>query len=278
MNQVKILTDSTADLPAAWRQRLNVVPMTVRFGEEEFVDGVDISAAEFYEKLETSESLPTTSQVTPAAFEDALEQVVASGDTAVIITISSKLSGTYQSACIAAAEYPGRAFVVDSGNVSMAAGVLAIYALELVAQGMSAEAVAQELEAVKDKLRLYAVLDTLDYLHKGGRISRAVALAGGLLALKPVITAADGALNMVGKARGNKKANETMNGLIGFEHVDFSKPVLLGYTGRSEELLEKYRAESAGFWQGKTFETCTVGCTVGTHAGPGAVGIAFFEK
>lgn len=278
MNRVRIIADSTSDLIPTVREQVQVVPLTIHFGDQEFVDGITINTDEFYDKLVNGGVLPTTSQPTPAAFDALFEEAVRAGDSVVVVTIASRLSGTYQSASIAAADYPGKVFVVDSENVAIGAGILIDYALQLAEQGQTAAQIMEELNAAKKNLRLYAVLDTLDYLHKGGRISRTVAIAGGLLSLKPIITSVEGELKMVGKARGNKKANETMNQIFGIDSVDFSKPVLLGYTGQSDELLKKYIAESDPFWGGRSFPCTVVGSTVGTHAGPGAVAVAFFAK
>ena len=205
------------------------------------------------------------------------EEAVGAGDSVVVITIASKLSGTYQSATIAAEDYPGKVFVVDSRNVAIGAGILVQYALDLVDQGLSAEELFDRLLQIRSRVRLVAVVDTLEYLHKGGRISKTVAVAGGLLAIKPVISVENGELKMINKARGNKQANAVMNKEIDkMGGADRSMPILLGYTGRSDELLRKYIAESEAYWNGETFPGTIVGSTVGTHAGPGAVAAAFF--
>ena len=276
---VRIIVDSTTDLIPQIRDRVKVVPLSIRFGDEEYIDGVTINTKEFYDKLVNGGVLPTTSQPTPAAFADVYEEAVGAGDSVLVITIASKLSGTYQSATIAAEDYPGKVFVVDSRNVAIGATILVQYALELVAQGLEAEEIFNRLLQIRSRIRLAAVVDTLEYLHKGGRISKTVAIAGGLLAIKPIINVEAGELNMVNKARGNKQANTIMNKEIDkMGGVDFSMPVLLGYTGQSDELLQKYIAESKEFWGGKAFPSTIVGSTVGTHAGPGAVAVAFFTK
>ena len=258
---VRIITDSTSDLTPEVRARVGVIPLSIRFGEEEYIDGVTITTDEFYRKLSGGSVLPTTSQATPASFEKLFRETVEAGDTAVVITIASGLSGTYQSGVIAAEDYPGKIFVVDSENVAIGAGILVEYALKLADQGM------------------VAVVDTLEYLRKGGRISKTVAFAGGLLSIKPVISVAGGELKMINKARGNKQANAVMNQEIDkLGKVDFSKPVMLGYTGCSDELLQKYIAESVDYWGGRTFPSTVVGSTVGVHAGPGAVAAAFFVE
>lgn len=276
---VRIIVDSTTDLPEQTARRVTVVPLTIHFGEQQYVSGVDIDGRKFYEMLVEGDVLPTTSQPTPYAFTQVFQEAVDAGDTVVCITVSSKLSGTYQSACIAAADFPGKVFVVDSLTVAIGGGILTEYALSLTDKGMDAEEIAWKLMQKREKVRLLALLDTLEYLKKGGRISSAVAFAGGLLNIKPVIAVADGEVKMLGKARGSKQGNNLLVQEIDKAGgVDFEKPLLLGYTGLSDALLQKYIVDSAALWQGKVEQlpVSIVGSVVGTHAGPGAVAVAFF--
>ena len=273
---VRIVVDSTADLRPETRQRVGVVPLTVHFGKEEYVDGVDLTGPEFYKKLAVCRDLPTTSQAAPYVFAEAFEEAVEAGDTVVCLAVSSALSGTCQSAVIAAADYPGRVFVVDSRSIAIGLGILTEYALELSDRGMDAASIAAELNTVKKMVRLFAVVDTLEYLQRGGRLSKTVAIAGGMLSVKPIITLEDGIIKMAGKARGNKQANALMDAKVLEQGIDWDKPCMLGYTGTDEELLCKYRAQSE-IWTGDVFSTIVCG-VVGTHAGPGAIAVAFFSK
>ena len=277
--RVKIVVDSTADMIPAVRSRVEVVPLTIHFGEEEYIDGITIDSRTFYEKLIESDVLPTTSQATPFVFEEAFRDAVADGSQVVCITCSSKLSGTYQSAVIAAEEFAGKVWVVDSHTIALGSAILTEYALQLVDKGMDAENIAWKLMQKRENIRLLAMLDTLEYLKKGGRISSAVALAGGLLNIKPVVCIENGEIKMLGKARGSRQANNLLVQEIGKAGgVDFKKPVLLGYTGLSDSLLKKYIQDSASLWEGQLdYLPCeVVGSVVGTHAGPGAVAVAFF--
>ncbi len=277
---VKIIVDSTTDLIPAVKERVETVPLTIRFDDEEFIDGVTIDHKMFYEKLIESDVIPTTSQASPAAFEPYFEKVREDGDEAVVITVSSKLSGTYQSACIAAADYDN-VYVVDSGSVAIGAGVLVEYALDLVDSGLSAKEIADEIERVKDSVIIVAMLDTLEYLKKGGRISAAVAFAGGVLNIKPVVCVDKGEIRMLGKARGSKQGNNLLvQEIEKAGGVDFSRPVLLGYTGLSDMLLKKYVEDSKALWAHAKSElnTSVIGSTIGTHVGPGAVAVAFFKN
>ena len=274
---VRIVVDSSCDLIPALQERIRIVPLTVHFGEEEYIDGVTLTSRDFYEKLVASKVNPTTSQATPFAFGEVFEELVNAGDEVVCIACSSGLSGTYQSARIASDDYEGKVYVVDSQNIALSSGILAQYALELVDAGKSAAAIAEELTAIRSKARLFAVVDTLEYLQRGGRVSKAVAIAGGMLAIKPIIGVVDGKVEMVGKARGNKGANRSMNQEVEKLGIDLSKPVLLGYTGTDDSLLKKYMEECGDFWPANTPTTIVSG-VVGAHAGPGAVAIAFFAK
>ena len=277
---VRIIVDSSTDVSEKYREKIQFVPLTVRFGDKEYLDGVELSKHQFYEMLVESDALPTTSQATPAAFADCFEAIASAGDSAVVITLSSKLSGTYQSAVLAAEEYPN-IYVVDSQSVAIGTGVLAQYAVELAQQGMGAEEIAQVLTQQREKVCVVALLDTLEYLKKGGRISKTVAFAGGVLNIKPVVTVQDGAVALIGKARGSRNGNnllvEKINQAGG---VDFERPVLLGYTGLSSALLEKYVDDSKALWADHVdkLDGCLLCSVIGTHAGPGAVAVAFFRK
>lgn len=280
---VKMIIDSGADILPQECQELGIIhiPLKVMFGQEVYADAVDMTHHEFYEKLVECDTLPTTSQVSPGEFGDACEQVVSGGDTAVIVTISGKLSGTYQSAVIAASEYPGKVFVVDSESVSLGQRILILHGLELIKAGYEAEVIVRKMDEMKKKIHVMALLDTLEYLKKGGRISSAVALAGSLLSIKPVVAVVDGAVAMAGKARGSKQGNNLLRQMVAdCGGINFEMPFCLAYSGLSDVLLRKYIADSAELWEGKTQQLpiATVGCTIGTHVGPGAVAVAFFEN
>jgi len=277
---IRIITDSTADLTDEVKKRLTVVPLTVYFDREEYVDGVTLDHHAFYEKLVEGDVMPTTSQPTPAAFEKVYQDVEAAGEMAVVLTVSSKLSGTYQSACIAREGY-ANIFVVDSRSVAIGLGILAELALRLVDEGLSAMEVVKRLEEERDKVCLVAMLNTLEYLKRGGRISKTAAFAGELLSIKPVISIKNGQIEILGKARGSRQGNNLLVQQIqAAGGIDFEKPLLLGYTGMSDTLLQKYMRDSAFLWEDNMddLRTTIIGSVVGTHAGPGAVAVAFFKK
>lgn len=277
---IRIISDSTADFTAAEAKELGlkVVPLRTHFGSEEFVDGVDLTPLQFYEKLIESDVLPTTSQPSPAEFESAMAEALEEADEVVVITISAELSGTYQSAMIAAGSFDGRVRVVDSRSASIGEQILVRLALRLAEEGLTAAELEARLLSERGHIRVLALLDTLEYLKRGGRISATVAFAGGVLAIKPVITINDGSVAMVGKARGSKNGGNLLNQLVERHGVDFSKPYMLGYTGLSDALLMKYAADSEALWRAHAEELpiSAIGGVIGTHAGPGGVAVAFF--
>ena len=277
--KTKIIIDSTTNIKKELMGQFGVVPLTVHFGDSEFVDGVTITHTEFYERLENGGVLPTTSQPTPQAFINAFKAAVDEGYQVVAITVASKLSGTYQSACIAAEDFGDDVIVVDSESVTIGAGLLAEMALEMAKQNKSAAEIAQVIHEEKKNVKIMAVLDTLEYLKKGGRVSSAVALAGGLLNIKPVAAIEKGEIKMAGKARGNKLGNAVMlQQISGMGGIDYSKPFMLGYTGVNDLLLKEFIAENRKYFEADTLHQSFVGSVVGTHAGPGAIAVAFCAK
>ncbi len=277
--KTRIIVDSTSDLTPEIRAQVSVVPLMLRFGDEEFVDGVTIDHKTFYEKLVETDVFPSTSQATPAAFEVEYDKARKAGESAVVITLASKLSGTYQSAVLAAAEYEN-IYVVDSTSVAIGGGILVELALQFLKEGMDAAEIAQRLEEEKKKIVIVALVDTLEYLKRGGRISKTVAFAGTVLNIKPVISLTDGVINILGKARGSKMGNNLlMQEIEKAGGVDFSRPVLLGYTGLSDALLQKYITDSRAIWENglKEIRYTTIGSTIGTHVGPDAIAVAFFK-
>ena len=278
--KTRIIVDSAADLMPEVKERVHIVPLTVCFSGEEYIDGITIDSRTFYEKLVESDVLPTTSQATPDAFMKEFQKAKNASEAVVVITISSKLSGTYQSAMIAAEEFDN-IHVVDSGTAAIGEGTLAELALRYLDEGLDAKEIADRLEEEKKKIIIVALVDTLEYLKKGGRISKTVAFAGTVLNIKPVISVVDGDINMLGKARGSKMGNNLLvQEIEKAGGVDFSKPVLLGYTGLSDAMLLKYIEDSRHIWDENLKEVryAAIGSVIGTHAGPGTVGVAFFKK
>lgn len=281
MANITIITDSASDISQNNNKCVTVLPMTITFGEENYEDGVSLTPDSFYMKLIESSALPKTSQVSPYAFGQAYENALKSADYVIVITLSSKLSGTYQSACIAADDYDGRVFVIDSENVTVGEQILIDYALSLIDKGIEVNTIVSQLNTMKKRIRLVALLDTLEYLKKGGRISSGAAFLGNVLSIKPVIAIVDGEVSFLGKARGSKQGNNFLIQQVDtYGGIDYSLPVLLGYTGCSTVLMDKYIKDSSSLWEGRipVPDIIQVGATIGTHIGPGGIAVAFFSK
>ncbi len=280
---VRIVIDSACDLPKSTADNLGLyfMPMRTLLDTEEYLDGITLTGERFYEKLIESDVTPKTSQVPPADFEAAFEKITAAGDTALCITVSSELSGTYQSAMIAAEGYGEKVVVVDSRNVTVGEQLLVLRAVRLRDEGWSAWEIAEILNHEKKRIRLIALLDTLEYLKKGGRVSSTVAFAGALLSIKPVVALVDGKIEMLGKARGSRNGNNKLMELVkSSKGIDFERPFMLAYSGLSDQLLRKYISDSHELYEGRTdhLPVCMIGSTIGAHVGPGAIGVAFFEN
>lgn len=281
---IKILVDSASDLEQQDASELGVtvLPLQIRFGSEEYLDGVSLTHREFFEKLIETDELPQTSQINEYRFDEVFASLTADGSEVIAITLSSKLSGTHASAVKAAKKYAGKVIVVDSLNACIGERILLEYAVRLVGEGkLTAAQIAAELEEKKGKIQLLAVLDTLKYLRKGGRISSVTAIAGEMLSIKPVISVVRGEVKLVGKAMGSKKGNNLLTQLVrDCGGIDFTMPYVLGYSGLSDAFLQKYIRDSESLWKGYTDHVPyhMIGSTIGTHVGPGAIAVAFFAK
>lgn len=280
---VKIVVDSASDITAEEGKKLGVevIPIEIRFKEEEYLDGENLSHKVFYEKLIESDELPKTSQINPFRFEEIFDKITQKGDDVVCITLSSKLSGTYSNAKKIIDKYKGRVYVVDSLNACAGERILCQYAIKLANLGKGAKEIYDELERVKLKINVIAVVDTLKYLKKGGRISPLVAFAGEMFSIKPVIGIVKGEVKLLGKAMGSKKSNNMLNTMVTEKGgIDFDMPFAVIYSGLDKSMLHKYVEDSAHLWKDYTEKVpeYMIGCTIGTHVGPGAVGVAFFQK
>lgn len=278
---IRIIVDSASDMINKESKHLKVLPLTVGFGEVEYQDGVTLSTEEFYKKLDACSELPKTSQITPFAFSEAIQETLDEGETPIVITLSSKLSGTYNSAKIAASDFDEEIYVIDSGNVSAGERIIVEYALQLIEEGKKAKEIVDAVEAVKSKACLIATFDTLEYLRRGGRISNISGIVGGMLSIKPVLGIKDGVLEMLAKARGSKNAaNMIVKQIEEFGGIDHSMPHAIVYTGLDDSRIRKFAEDNEVILGGNADEirVCTVGSTVGTHAGPGAIGVVFFKQ
>ena len=278
---VRILTDSSADFEpsVAKRRQVEVVSMPIQFGKATFLDGKTISGEVFYKLLKEGKENPSTSQPTPNDFLKIFEAAKAAGDQVVAVLLSSALSGTIQSAMIAKGmcDYDD-IYIVDSLSATAGIQILVNYACKLRDSGLAAADIAAQLEQLKGRIRIFAVIDTLEYLRRGGRISSLQAGLGTVTKLKPVITVRDGAVAITNKAFGTAAAVKQLLKLIGDHPIDDAFPSYFLYTddkGREELLLPKLR-EQGNLPQ--RLHYCCIGATIGTHIGPGALGLAYIGQ
>lgn len=279
---VKIIMDSASDITTAFAEQHNLgfAPLRTILAGTEYRDGIDIHPDEFYAKLEANKEAARTSQVNVAEFAAMFEEAVGAGDDVLVITISSALSGTYQSAVIAANDYPGRVFVVDSLSATAGEQVLLAHALKLREAGRTAAEIFAELDVIRKKARLFVRVETLEYLKRGGRISKTSAAIGGVLNIMPILTLdGEGKIETVGKARGIKMSHKMMNDNIrAAGGIDFSMPVVITYAGDlNDGTVQSYLDDSKDIY-GDHMDQLTIGqlgCVIGTHAGPGAIVVSF---
>ena len=280
---VRLISDSACDISQSEAKELNmtILPVKTIIDGVEYLDGVTISSQEFYDKLETCKELPTTSQISPAEFEDVFQSAVENDDEVVVITISGKLSGTLQSAVIAAADFSGDVWVVDSESVTIGQRILILYAVRLRDAGLGGREIAEQLNRIKSRVCLLARVDTLEYLVRGGRLSKTVGFAGTILNITPVLCVEDGEVKVLGKARGSKQSDNMLTDFIQQKGgVDFSLPVMLAYSGTDDALIKGYIDNSHALWEGQmdSLPVTMIGSTISTHVGPGAIAVAFFAN
>jgi len=277
---IRIIADSTTEITQKEAAELNItiVPLKSIFGDKEYLEGVDLTPEQFYEKLAESKELPKTSQPSPAEFEKAYKEAQANGDKIITICLASSISGTYQSANIAKETCGGDIWVIDSGNTTVGEQLLVRLAIQMRDAGKSAEEIVKTLEEKKDTVRLFAVVDTLEYLHKGGRMSKATAIAGTLLKIKPLIAMQENELKLIGKSRGLKNAYKEVFKFVDSEGgIDYSMPFAIGYTGDIES-FKQFESDAKERFDGHEPIVSIVGSVIGTHVGPGAVAVTFFKR
>ncbi|MFN8017378.1 MAG: DegV family protein [Acidimicrobiales bacterium] len=274
---MQIVTDSAADIPPEQAAALNirVVPLTIRFGDDEYVDGVDLTPQAFYDKMAELGTLPATAAPSPGAFEVAFREAGAAGDPVVCINLSSALSATMQSAQTAAKALAGEVDVrvVDSKSITAGEGMQVLAAAELAATGASADEVVALVEDLRGRTKVFGALDTLDNLKKGGRIGNAQALIGSMLSIKPLIDISTGSVEEAGKQRTRKKSLLWLRDKL-FEMPDLPEvAVCHGCSGDVDDLIElllpRYPRERLKVW--------TIGPVIGTHGGPRVIGLVWHD-
>ncbi len=277
---IRIITDSTCDLTKADQEKLGitVIPLQVLFGTTQYTDGVDLTTEEFYQKLETEKELPTTTQINPDTFVNVFEEYLKQGDEIITILLSSHLSGTYQSAVIAKEMLEtDKIHLIDSQNVTLGLALIVREAVKLRDNGLSAKDIVNKIEELKGQVRVVAIVDTLKYLQKGGRISAASAVVGTALGIKPIVQVKDGIVQVLGKERGQKKMYKFITSYLEENQIDTNYSVVYAHS-MAEASLEPLKEMIQEKYEIKESSTVGIGSTVGTHVGPGAVGIAFVTK
>lgn len=274
---IQIVTDSTSDLSEQYRREhdITMLPLTIHFGSESYRDTIELDSKNFYSKLREAKELPTTSQVPPGEFEDAFRPIVESGDEAIVVTISSLLSATYASAVTAAqAVDAGKIHVIDSNSGSFGTALLIKRAIKLRGEGKTAREIADELNLLAPRVRIYAVVDSLKYLKMGGRLSGSAAFIGTLLGIKPMVEVKHGKVNAIARIRGEKNIIRTL-----LEHFQAAKPDLsFGVSFGNSDAYDQMQSVINAFKPilGNTeIHQSDLGAVIGTHTGPGVVGVGF---
>lgn len=281
---IKLVVDSASDITQTEAESLGItmIPMSITFQDgKEYFDGVTLLPYQFYPLLEQTNEIPKTSQITSIRFKEIFNKLTANGDQVIAIVMSSKLSSTYNSALLAASKFDGSVVVVDSLNASVGEKILCLYALELIKQNKSLADIIEELNTLKHKVNFIAAVDTLKYLERGGRVSAAAAAIGTLLSIKPIIAVLEGKVEVIGKTVGSKKVAKILNKLIAKSGtIDFTKPIIFVHSGLLKDNINKYINESMELWSEhlEQIPITILGNTIGTHVGPGAIGVTFFTK
>lgn len=278
MEKIKIITDSTADLSKEIYEKydIEVLPLLINFDEESYLDGVEITPHKVFERIESEDIFPTTSQVIPNRFIESYKKYLSEGYKIISIHMSSAMSGTYQSACIAKESLETQDIVViDSQNVTAALGILVIKAAKLRERGYDIAKIGNELDNVKDKIRLSVYFDSLEYLVRGGRISKTAGIVGGMLSIKLILEIKEGLMSVKDKFRGNKKSIKKIISDLENANLDDEVPVILIDVNNIEikEALRDYMENNK-----VNFVECPVGSTVSIHSGPGCCGLVFLNK
>lgn len=274
---VKIVTDSTADLPQVLAEELDiaVVPLKVHFGEEEYLDWIELDSESFFQKLKNSDTMPRTSQPSPADFEAVYKRVGEYGDSIISLHISAQLSGTYQSATIAKSMLEDMDIeVIDSKVTSMALGLVVVEAARAAKEGKSKEEILALVYNNMSKCRIFFGVDTLEYLQKNGRIGKAAALLGGMLNVKPVLTLENGAIIPKEKVRGKSKLQQVLVDTLAQEADGEVKGRVVVLHGDALDDALKLKEKIDEKYNFKESLISQIGAVIGTHTGPGVLGVA----
>lgn len=277
---IRIVTDSSSDLNVELEKKYNiiVVPLTVNFEDAIYKDRDEIKSKEFFEKLSNANKIPYTSQVNPKTFVDVFKTILDNGDEVLGIFLSSELSGTNNSAEVAKNMLKSEKIsIIDSRVVSLSLGLLVVKAAEMVEQGKSINEIVEILSENKKNMKSIIIVDTLDYLRKGGRLTASKAFIGGILNLKPILTFEDGKLIPKDSVRGRKKALKWVKNWIAENSFDLSKKTIYILHASDDQYLQELKKILVNEYNASNIIESEVGAIVGTHCGPGAIGICFID-
>lgn len=278
MQKIKIITDSTLDIPVELIKKndIEVMPLLINFGEDSYLDGVEITPAEMIERINRENVLPTTAQITPTRFEETFKKFLNQGYKIVTLLLSSEMSGTYQSACIAKEMLETEDIVIiDSKNVTSGLGLLVLKACRLRDNGASIKEIETEILATRDKVKSTLNFESLDNLVRGGRLPKVAGAIGTALGLRLILEVKEGKMSVKDKVRGSKKALKKLIADFESENIDFNEPIVL-LDLLNEDVyfeLKKYLEE-----KGIEYIDAKVGCTVGIHSGVKPCGLFFIVK
>ncbi len=278
---IRIVIDSTSDVTDEIIEKYNLkmVPLTVNFENGSFLDKIELNSKDFFDKLEKAEKLPTTTLISPGAFVEIFSEILMEGDQVLGIFLASELSGTHDSARMAK-EMIGSddIHIIDTRSVCLGSFALILEAIELVEQGKAIEEIVEELNKLKENIVAVAALDTLKYLEKGGRLSKGQAVVGSLLNIKPIIEIKEGKLAVIEKIRGKNKTIKWFDEWIEKNNYDLTDKTLLLFHGRAYDQLKILRETIEEKYKIKNIIEQEIGAVIGTHAGPGVLGIGFVNK
>lgn len=278
---IRLIVDSSSDITKEEAEKINAiyVPLNVRFGDDVFADGIDMTKDEFYKLLEDREDFPQTAAAAPNSYIEAYEEIKSNGDKAILLTLSSKVSACYQSAILASQGYEDSIYVLDTLTASLGIRTLIEYAYKKIIEGIDFESLIKDLENKKKYAKIFAFVDTLEYAKKGGRISKFASTLGGLLNIKPILSLnEDGLLYIADKARGLKNGFSKFDKLIEKASENKLKELFISYSGLSRENLDKYLERNKDKFENIKLNIGQIGSSIGSHAGPGAVVVAFLVE
>lgn len=273
---IRLIIDSASEytLDEANKKGFDFIPLILNLEDKSYRDGIELTKNDFFDYLINKGAKPSTSQPSPHDYEEVFKNIVENGDKGICITISSEVSGTYQSAMLAREKYKDSIEVIDSRNATIGERILIDIAKDMIDEGLEFDQIVNKLNTIKNEIKVYGILDTLEYLKRGGRVSSVQSLIGGLLSIKPILSVVDGKVEMIDKSRGIKKGFNKLYEFIDIEGKDIDR-IYFGYSGLDKTNLELFIENMKGVDK-QQVNIIQLGTTIGTHAGPGGVVVAYY--